>query len=69
VVKSHPDLRLGIISTDRYLLPYSSVMAPALIARAMLLIVFPVVISISFLLIADIDSPRAGLIRSNKTEV
>ena len=32
-------------------------------ARAMLLIAFPVVISISFLLIADIDSPRPGLIR------
>ena len=32
-------------------------------ARATLLIAFPVVISISLLLIADIDSPRAGLIR------
>ena len=31
--------------------------------RAMLLIVFPVVVSISFLLIADIDAPRGGLIR------
>ena len=30
---------------------------------AMLLIVFPVVVSISFLLIADIDAPRGGLIR------
>jgi hypothetical protein len=31
--------------------------------RAMLLTVFPVVVSISFLLIADIDAPRGGLIR------
>jgi hypothetical protein len=31
--------------------------------RPMLLIVFPVVVSISFLLIADIDAPRGGLIR------
>jgi hypothetical protein len=32
-------------------------------ARDLLLIVFPIVISISFLLIADIDAPRGGLIR------
>jgi hypothetical protein len=32
-------------------------------ARDLLLIVFPVVVSISFLLIADIDAPRGGLIR------
>jgi hypothetical protein len=32
-------------------------------ARHILLIVFPVVVSISFLLIADIDAPRGGLIR------
>ena len=32
-------------------------------SRAMLLIVFPVVVSISLLLIADIDAPRDGLIR------
>jgi len=31
--------------------------------RAVLLLVLPVIISISFLLIADIDSPRGGLIR------
>ena len=31
--------------------------------RAILLLVLPVIISISFLLIADIDSPRGGLIR------
>jgi len=31
--------------------------------RAVLLLVLPVVVSISFLLIADIDSPRGGLIR------
>jgi hypothetical protein len=30
-----------------------------------LLLVFPVVVSISFLLIADIDSPRGGIIRVN----
>jgi hypothetical protein len=32
-------------------------------ARDLLLIVFPIVVSISFLLIADIDAPRGGLIR------
>jgi hypothetical protein len=32
-------------------------------ARHMLLIVFPVVVTISFLLIADIDAPRGGMIR------
>ena len=31
--------------------------------RAILLIILPIIISISFLLIADIDSPRGGLIR------
>jgi len=31
--------------------------------RAMLLTAFPVIVSISFLLIADIDAPRGGLIR------
>jgi hypothetical protein len=31
--------------------------------RPMLLTIFPVVVSISFLLIADIDAPRGGLIR------
>jgi hypothetical protein len=31
--------------------------------RALLLIVFPLVVSISFLLIADIDAPRGGMIR------
>jgi len=31
--------------------------------RAVLLLVLPVIVSISFLLIADIDSPRGGLIR------
>lgn len=31
--------------------------------RPMLLMVFPVVVSISFLMIADIDAPRGGLIR------
>ena len=33
------------------------------LGRPMLLIVFPVVISICFLMIADIDAPRGGLIR------
>jgi hypothetical protein len=32
---------------------------------SLLLLVFPVVVSISFLLIADIDSPRGGIIRVN----
>jgi hypothetical protein len=32
-------------------------------ARAMLLLVLPVVVSISFFLISDIDSPRGGIIR------
>jgi len=31
--------------------------------RALLLIVFPLVVSICFLLIADIDAPRGGMIR------
>jgi hypothetical protein len=31
--------------------------------RLLLLLVIPVVVSISFLLIADIDSPRGGVIR------
>ena len=30
---------------------------------ALLLLVLPIVVSISFLLIADIDSPRGGIIR------
>jgi hypothetical protein len=32
---------------------------------SLLLLVLPVVVSISFLLIADIDSPRGGIIRVN----
>jgi hypothetical protein len=32
-------------------------------AEAYLLLVLPLVLSISFFLIADIDSPRAGVIR------
>ena len=63
-MEPHPDLRLG--PTDRY----CSVLQRAYRydargdrGRPMLLIVFPVVVSISFLLIADIDAPRGGLIR------
>jgi len=37
--------------------------ARAGISRSLLLIVFPLVIGVSFLLIADIDAPRGGLIR------
>jgi hypothetical protein len=31
--------------------------------RRLLLLIFPIIVSIAFLLIADIDSPRGGLIR------
>jgi hypothetical protein len=34
-------------------------------AEPILLTVLPLVVSISFLLIADIDSPRSGIIRVN----
>jgi hypothetical protein len=33
--------------------------------RASLLLILPLMLSVSFFLIADIDSPRAGLIRVN----
>jgi hypothetical protein len=34
-------------------------------AKTMLLLVLPIVIAISFTLIADIDSPRGGVVRVN----
>ena len=34
-------------------------------AKVVMLLVLPLVVAISFLLIADIDSPRGGVIRVN----
>lgn len=64
MVEPNPNFRLG--SADRYgdlLQRADGYGARTDLGRPMLLIVFPVVISICFLMIADIDAPRSGLIR------
>ena len=55
---------MGLVGNNRYLLQCAGGLWRAPVgAETALLIVLPIVIAISFLLIADIDAPRGGLIR------
>ena len=63
MVESHSKVGLGLDDNDRHLLNLLvGYAARSAGVKSALLFVLPLVVSISFLLIADIDSPRGGFI-------
>jgi hypothetical protein len=59
-VEPHPDCGMDDDGTNR---TSSLMVGYGAHRRGALLLVLPIVVSIAFLLIADIDSPRGGIIR------